>query len=77
LWKRVLFSGLVRDRKDGVMCKVDIIDYQWVVHFEEVKERKVRREKGRRRDGKRREKNWSRERKVGQLRSGKLADLLC
>jgi hypothetical protein len=53
LWKRVLFSGLVRDRKDGVMCKVDIIDYQWVVHFEEVKERKVRREKGRRRDGKR------------------------
>jgi hypothetical protein len=22
LWKRVLLSGLLRDRKDGVMCKV-------------------------------------------------------
>jgi hypothetical protein len=23
----VLLSGLLRDRKNGVMCKVDIIDY--------------------------------------------------
>jgi hypothetical protein len=37
LWKRVLLSGLLRDRKNGVMCKVDIIDYiQWMVHIEEV-----------------------------------------
>jgi hypothetical protein len=29
-------SGLLRDRKDGVICKVGIIDYS-VLHFEEVK----------------------------------------
>jgi hypothetical protein len=28
---------LSRDSKDGVICKVAIIDYSVVVHFEEIK----------------------------------------
>jgi hypothetical protein len=32
----MLLSGLLREKKDGVMCKVSIIG-QWVVCFEEVK----------------------------------------
>jgi hypothetical protein len=53
LWKRVLLSGLLRDRKDGVMCKGGTIDSSIGGNFEEVEvvgkregeERKVRKGK--------------------------------
>jgi hypothetical protein len=69
-------GAVVRDRKDGVMCKVGTIVFNvWCV-FEEIKweererereERKVKRGKGRERRWKEmRKENWGREMKVGQ-----------
>jgi hypothetical protein len=53
----VLLPGLPSDRKDGVMCKVGIIEYYFqeveVVGEQDGEERKVEGEKEGREDGKR------------------------